>query len=197
MHARDRMIAVIDIGCYAHSGGDASIPYLLDEFDPDLLFGFDPLTTDREWTLPGRRARIVERAAAMWTHDGTVPFERAATSSSAFPDDDRLERVSCVDVVRVVRELLEKNGGGLVVKMDAEGGEYVLLPALLEAGLVPRIALLWVEWHCPTCRRGSGDGRGHRDNCAAMRDGLDVPERVVELSDAVIEAGCEVHPWNR
>ena len=190
MHARDRMSTVIDIGCYAHSGGDASIPYLLDEFDPDLLFGFDPLTTDREWTLPGRRARIVERAAAMWTHDGTVPFERASTSSSAFPDDDRLERVSCVDVVRVVREL-GAHDGGLVVKMDAEGGEYVLLPALLEAGLVPRIALLWVEWHCRLCLRGSGDLLGHREGCEST--GRNARARL----ELIEQLRCEVHPWNR
>lgn len=191
--ARDRLVmTVIDIGCYAHAGGDASIPYLLDEFDPDLLLGFDPLTKDREYTVAGRRARVVERKAAVWTHDGVVPFEVASTSSSVFPEDGELERVACVNVVRVVRESVK--AGATVLKIDAEGGEYVLLPRLLEAGIVPELSLVWVEWHCPTCRRGSGDGRGHRENCA---DGLDVPERVRELRDAVIAAGCEVHPWNR
>jgi len=175
---------VIDVGC-AKYGGDESIPYLIQEFSPDALLGFDPQTADDQYELDG--CLVTTRRAAAWTHDGSVTFEHAGTSGRV---SGAGVEVPCVDLVRVVSEALD-DFDRVIVKMDAEGAEYELLPALIAAALDERLELVWVEWHCEACGRGSGDGSGHRDNCRDREGGYRRRADIVRIIE------CDVHPWNR
>jgi len=181
---------VIDVGC-AKYGGDESIPYLIEEFEPDVLLGFDPQAEPAAYELDG--CSVVTTPSAVWTDDGHVTFEPAGTSGRVVTGG-RLRHagvvVPCVSITSIVREALE-HGDRVIVKMDAEGAEYELLPALIANGLDAKLELVWVEWHCEACRRGSGDGTGHRDDCPDREGGYR------RRADLIMRLACEVHPWNR
>jgi hypothetical protein len=55
--------------------------------------------------------------------------------------------------VPVAREEQQKTGKRppIVMKVDVEGAEYILMPALILSGALCRIDLIFVEWH--------GDGK--------------------------------------
>src|SRR3990170_8813696 len=75
---REAMI-VIDVGC-ARYGGDYSIERLIEEFHPDLLYGFDPnpVTTQKPpgecdaYVIEGTTV-FIERLAA-WTYRGQIGY---------------------------------------------------------------------------------------------------------------------------
>jgi hypothetical protein len=50
-----------------------------------------------------------------------------------------------VDLAKVITRAQQRYGQPVVLKMDAEGAEYVLLPYLLEKGVT--VDLAWIEWH--------------------------------------------------
>lgn len=79
-------------------------------------------------------------------------------------------------------------GDDLILKMDAEGAEYVLLPYLQETSTDTFLRLAWVEWHCPNCGTGwfSPDDRCGR--CEFHEPGK---RSLLEAS-----MGCEMHQWN-
>jgi len=170
------MLTVIDIGC-AKYGGDESIPYLIEEFSPDLLWGFDPNTWDEQYELNGCKVTVERKV--VWTYTGIVGFNIAGTSgrvtenSPAFLCDDILHLVDRADVA-----------GDVIVKMDAEGAEYELLPRLRDANADLMLRLLWVEPHCRSC----GNGGGHREGCQGTYN------EYVELEASM---RCEMHRWNR
>lgn len=169
---------VIDVGCATH-GGDESINYLISEFDPDLLLGFDPATRDS--TRMQGETLVVERRAAITTYDGTVGFTVDGLSGRI---DKGAAETPCVDLARLVREWKDRE---VILKMDAEGAEYELLPYLMDEGLDCFLLLAWVEWHCLACGRGGG---GHRPGCTST-DG----QRQREAIEAQIHT--EMHQWNR
>lgn len=142
-------LTVIDIGAADH-GGDQSVRPLIEEFQPDRLIGYDPLLeASYTATWSGCQITMVKRAA--WIHDGTIEFVKAGLGSHVEAGSKHWFR--CDDIVRVVREQLDA-GGDVIVKMDAEFGEYTMLPALIEADLDLRIKVLLVEFHCPRCKHG-------------------------------------------
>lgn len=168
---------VVDVGCATY-GGDTSIPYLVEEFEPTTLFGFDPAVDDDHY-LEGSTMVVVKRAAA-WTYDGEINFTVRGLGGKVDPAGSP---VPCVDLARFIVDLGEPD---VVLKMDAEGAEYELLPLLHERGVDRMLRLCWVEWHCLKCERGGG----HRPGCASTRMEAD-RERIEAMM------GCEMHRWNR
>ncbi len=170
------MLTVIDIGC-ARYGGDESIPYLIEEFSPDVLWGFDPNTSDEQYELGG--CKVVVEKKVVWTYTGIVGFNVAGTSGKVATVGSRF---ACVDIVRLVERA--RMSGEVIVKMDAEGAEYELLPRLRDRNLDLELRLAWVEPHCRSC----GNGGGHREGCRGTYD---------EYEALAASMRCEMHRWNR
>ena len=137
---------VIDIGC-SPQGGD-SIGYLVREFKPKILYGFDPSPAVKqiEGSYPiGNTKVIVERKAA-WTENGWlnwVPTGYGVTTPEE-PENFKFQRVRCFDLAAFILSLGED---GIHLKMDCEGAEYPILEHMIQRGASDKISLLWIEWH--------------------------------------------------
>lgn len=172
---------VVDVGSATH-GGDTSIPHLVREFKPDFLYGFDPAEPDDSYSLDGTLVTL--RQAAAWTYDGTIGFQVAGLGGHV--QERHKITFPCVDLAAFILSLPEDD---IVLKMDAEGAEYVVLPHLVanDADLRLKIALL--EWHCEMCGLG-GNGR-HRERCRMDRDKWIARRESVESA-----MRCETAEWN-
>jgi hypothetical protein len=174
---------VIDVGCATH-GSDSSIPHLIEEFSPRILYGFDPALAENTPVTTEGSTRVVLARSAAWTYDGEIGFHvnglggHVVRGGKAFP---------CVDLAAFILSMPE--GEEIVLKMDAEGAEYVLLPHLVEHDADLRLKLAWIEWHCEECKLG-GNGR-HREGCATDRDWWF--ERREKAESAL---RCETTEWN-
>ena len=100
--------------------------------------------------------------AAVGLHAGRVRLYRAETfaddplaatvSSSVMPgkrgqSEDNAIEVEQIDLVAFLRALIDETGQIDFLKMDIEGAELSLLPALADAGLIDRIRYVAVETH--------------------------------------------------
>ena len=75
-----------------------------------------------------------------------VPFVVRGDSTSAFlPLDGEVETVTIRDIAEVWEEL--KLDHVELLKLNIEGGEYEVLPRLIETGLVKRIRFLQIQFH--------------------------------------------------
>lgn len=176
------MTVVIDIGC-AKWGGDESIPYLVETFEPSILYGFDPgAEPPFAWKVGETVVQVNQWAA--WTYDGTIGFKVARLGGHV---EDDAPSYPCFDLARFINELTDDQP--IVLKMDAEGAEYVLLPHLCQHDADLRLELALVEWHCEHCGLG-GNGR-HRENCRADRDWWQ--QRRTSVED---EMRCTMEEWN-
>jgi len=150
---------VVDLGCAPH-GPEQSIGQLIDRFQPDTLYGFDPWPglVDSDSYLFGTRVEI--RRSAAWTHDGFCEYahvnrERSWDSTIVRAKNSRNEwagdviEVPCFDFAVWLRHLRHAGAGfeRVVVKMDIEGAEFALLSYLHEDGSDSLIDWLLVEWH--------------------------------------------------
>jgi FkbM family methyltransferase len=140
---------VIDVGC-ARYGGDYSVERLIEMFDPELLWGFDPnpegLSEAWQEVAPVQGERVIElRPWAAWTYDGQIGFF-ADGLNGHIQDHERATRVPCFDLARFINELPE---GPVVLKLDAEGAEYDLLEHLIATDTDGRLERVLVEWHAP------------------------------------------------
>lgn len=62
--------------------------------------------------------------------------------------DGHRETVEIEDAASALRRILAQYPDReIIVKMDCEGAEYKILPALHQAGLLPAITALMIEWH--------------------------------------------------
>ncbi len=166
------MKVVIDVGCATY-GGAYSIDRLLEEFKPDVLYGFDPgneivASAHEEWTrlIPDAMDfrtpegyRVLLFQAAAWTYDGEVGF---VTGGYGGEVDDRGEKVGCFDLARIIHGIPDEDE--VILKIDAEGSEYELLDHLIDKGVDKRLSLVWVEWHdfgvdSPAARRSAIERR--------------------------------------
>lgn len=172
---------VVDVGCATY-GGDSSIPYLIDEFKPKRLYGFDPAVDDDRYTVG--ETTVVLRKAAAWTYEGLVPFTVAGLRGAV---DRHGDPTPCFDLVEFIRGL--PSDQEVVLKLDCEGGEYVLLPRLHVEGVDARLKLIWAEWHCPKCGTGWFTADDLCGRCGHSEKGKRSKlERMME---------CEMHQWNR
>lgn len=137
---------VIDIGC-SPAGGD-SIGYLIREFSPERLYGFDPSPAVEQ--IVGRRTIdgtevIVERKAA-WIEKGWLNWVPTGygTVSEEEPEHMAFQKVRSFDFSDFVLSLEQDN---IHLKMDCEGAEYPILEHLIATGAIKKISLIWIEWH--------------------------------------------------
>ncbi len=138
---------VVDIGC-ATRAGDRSIVPLLERFNPDVFYGFDPgLKGDEDSDEQFSENRIVLSHKAAWVYDGLVGFEVAGNDGieSHVQDYDPPDAVPCFDLATFIADQPEP----VVLKLDCEGAEHVLLPHLIETGAIGNVRLLLVEFHGP------------------------------------------------
>lgn len=147
---------VIDIGCARH-GGDYSIERLLDEFSPDVLYGFDPSDAIRESTdglaERGGETQVFLSQQAAWTYDGEIGF-REDSLNSWVTELKGAPQVPCFDLADFIYSICDQYTVGetrpqIILKMDAEGSEYDLLRHLILRGADLLIDLAWIEWHSP------------------------------------------------
>jgi hypothetical protein len=141
------VIVVVDVGCKSHEA-ERSIEPLIERFRPEILFGFDPHPMLEEGFTRIGGTIVVTRKMAAWTFDGSAPFRFDGSRSRVRAGPDS-EPVRCFDLARWIDCL---PGCDLAVKVDIEGGEYLLLEHLLERDVDGLIGTLLVEWH------GADDG---------------------------------------
>lgn len=131
---------VIDVGC-ARYGGDFSVERLLEEFQPKTLIGLDPSPdVANVCEFVGDTLVMTFRAAA-WTSFEAVVYHGGGLGGYVDLEPPG-EWVHGFDLARLVKAF-----SPVVLKMDAEGAEFVLLPHLIEQGADEHIALAWIEWH--------------------------------------------------
>lgn len=132
-------VVCVDVGCAIHPGED-SIARLIERFQPERLYGFDPLTDGQ----PARigMTKITLMPVAAWTSTGTIGFRRDGSRSHIGTDSG--DHVACVDLAAFIRGL---EAAEIILKLDAEGAEYTLLPHLHDQGVDRLLRLVWVEWH--------------------------------------------------
>lgn len=151
---------VADLGCYDHEGQWPSLPVLVDWYQPEVIYGFDP---DPHMKLArkvnGTPARLQHKAA--WTYDGEITYQRGLVHGRKGtigvgpenPEDKYIggrmgmigigsETCRCFDFSAWLAKY-----GPAVVKMDIEGAEYALLRHLRDQGTLSLISELLVEWH--------------------------------------------------
>lgn len=184
------MRVVVDIGSASY-GGDQSVLPLIEEFQPDRLLGFDPNTEARDYLVGD--TEVCERRLAAWTTDKPMMFTRAGLGGWLDP----LGPIQVVgfDLPKLLLSFDAEDE--VILKLDCEGAEYQLVPALIATGAAERLRLALVEWHCALCRHGilgKEDVPEHPDGCsanpvkwAADRDKL----------EARLAKHCEVGRWNR
>lgn len=127
---------VYDIGCCGW-GEETSVEKLVERFSPRRLIGFDPQAKPATYTINETRVAVHRKAA--WTHaDGVVVRDER---SHAFVEDGG--STPSFDLAEYILTEIEP----LVLKLDVEGGEYVLIPHLQKTGALENVSLLLVEWH--------------------------------------------------
>lgn len=184
------MRVVVDIGSASY-GGDQSVLPLIEEFQPDRLLGFDPNTEARDYMVG--ETEVSERRLAAWTSDKALMWTRAGLGGW-------LEPTGSVQVVgfNLPALLLSfDETDEVILKLDCEGAEYQIVPALMATGAAARLRLALIEWHCFVCRHGilgKEEVPEHPASCsanpvkwAADRDKL----------EGRLAKHCEVGRWNR
>jgi FkbM family methyltransferase len=139
-HGKRRQMIVIDIGA-ADNGHESSTARLAERFNPQLIVGLDPHHSLVERVYLHGKTPVTAIRAAAWTRDGEIGYYEESGSSRC-SEDPALPQVTCMDLAQVIRDF-----EATVLKIDAEGAEYTLLPHLIEQGIDRTLALCWVEWH--------------------------------------------------
>ena len=101
------MRIVLDVGC-ARYGGDYSIERLIEEFQPDELYGCDPNPVMDEMIAqykedPPLATDLHLAKAAAWTYNGTVGF-REDGLNSWITDLQGAPQVECFDLAEMIRD---------------------------------------------------------------------------------------------
>ena len=136
---------VVDLGCCSYQRGNRledSISTLIKRFKPSVLFGFDPHPALREAVGQVYGTTVITSRRAAWTFDGALGLEIQGNCTHL--NADVREVAPVFDIAAWVRNLPYVN---IVLKVDVEGTEYVLLPHLIEQGLIDRFSRILVEWH--------------------------------------------------
>lgn len=131
---------VVDIGCKAY-GPDDSLGLLVARYDPHVLFGFDPNQQLHEGTERVGYTTVITRQAAAWTYTGLIGWRAEGSRSRV-----SLQSTKTVQCFRLATFLFTLPPVD-VLKIDAEGAEYALIPDLLDAGADEHVGTLLIEWH--------------------------------------------------
>ncbi len=136
---------VVDLGCLSYLRGNLmedSINALVRRFKPSILFGFDPHPALKEAVGQVHGTTVITSRRAAWTNDEEIGL--SLQSNCTHVDLHEKQRTKTFDLASWVRTLPET---GIVLKIDVEGAEYVLLPHLIQHGLIDRFSHILVEWH--------------------------------------------------
>lgn len=175
------MKIVIDVGC-ARYGQESSVDRLLERYEPDLLYGFDPNTERLEMVRAefGDNDSLILSNAAAWVYDGHVRFvEEGLRSRVSMLEGDP---VPCIDLARFIQELPHVLSTEIILKLDCEGAEIPLLHHLHDTEADALLSLCLVEWHCENCGTG---GEQHTASCSPQK--RSVPK--------VTNLRCPVERW--
>jgi hypothetical protein len=172
---------VIDVGCQKY-GGDESIPYLVEEFSPKTLYGFDPAGGTETYYVG--ETLVVTQPWAAWTADTMIGFVHEGLRGRV---QEGGEDTVAIDLSRLIYNL--HGDHKIVLKLDAEGSEYELLPHLRDTEADLLLELIWCEWHCPKCGTGWFTADDTCGRCHHHQPGL--------RSDLEASMHCEMHQWNR
>lgn len=140
---------VVDLGCasYPDYPEEESVNKLIDRFHPSVLLGFDPMAIPSDTMIGTTRTQI--KSTVAWTHDGWAGLWRSDESchrlKTKVSAEYNAELVPCFDLAHFILRLPRSHE--IVLKMDVEGGEYTLLPHLIEQGADERLQLALVEFH--------------------------------------------------
>lgn len=136
---------VIDVGCHPHPP-EESVHVLVERFHPEILFGFDPFPDLVEGLECVGETLVVRRRLAAEVGVGEIGYTVDGITSSIIPefmDGIRVE-VECFSLAEFLRALPPVE---VVLKLDAEGAEFLLLTDIYRKRLDERLALVLVEWH--------------------------------------------------
>ncbi len=158
---------VVDLGCYAH-GKHNSIDSLIAKYEPDVLFGYDPHPDVKEGVFDVFGTTVIIANAAAWTDDFGVCLQVDGVCTAIIADG---EPVASFDFSAWLATLPRE--ADIIVKMDIEGAEYRLLPALHDSGMDKRLSLVVLETHSDEEFLG----------------------RVPGVTPVPIEVACEVSKW--
>lgn len=123
-------------------GGEESIGYLIDRFEPDVFYGFDPLL-DKETVEP----YFELRKSVAWVEDGETRLSGGVLNDSTVMPNSHMWKTTGFDVPCFDFSSWMKRQGPAVVKMDIEGAEFPILEKMIHDGTHTLIELLLVEWH--------------------------------------------------
>lgn len=108
------------------------------------VFEPHPAFVERLRARFARNDAIVLHPFAVGSADGTLPLSDDGDASSALSGRGAVQGMVRA-ASKVMAELPEARFA--VAKINIEGGEYDLLPALIDAGALPRIDTLQVQFH--------------------------------------------------
>lgn len=171
----DRTRTVVDVGSATH-GGDVSIGPLIERFAPRVLYGFDPQQPSGREMISG--TEVILEPWVAWTAAGTVGFSGEGLGARVGEG----VATQCFDLPAFLCTL----DPPVVLKLDCEGSEYELIPALIDTRVDVTLELLLVEWHCPECGHGAWS---HRADCDSM------PETEELASSLERQLACPVERW--
>jgi hypothetical protein len=142
---------VVDLGCCSYQRGNRledSIQTLIKRFKPTVLFGFDPHPGLPDAVGQVYGTTVITSRRAAWNFDGRIGLALQGNCTHVSEEPTVAQSMTgiatCFDIAAWVRALPEAK---TVLKVDVEGAEYVLLPYLIEQGLMDRFSRILVEWH--------------------------------------------------
>lgn len=138
-----------DVG--AHKGESARL--FRQKYDPwcrFLIISFEP---NISLNVEIQKGHVVIRQA-LWTHDGPVQFFAARTSDGSTMMQNKITGgvnydvplvVEAYDAKHLFRNVTEDDF--VIMKMNIEGGEYEILPYMIENKLEKLVDVLLIQWH--------------------------------------------------
>jgi hypothetical protein len=134
-------VIVVDLGCQTY-GTEESTMRLIERFDPQILYGFDPHpeTLDAVKMIGG--TTVVTARKAAWVIDGARSVHVDETRTRIAGDGELL-----VQTFDLAAWLFTLPRIPTVLKMDVEGAEYELLPHLVHRMADRLLERVLVEWH--------------------------------------------------
>jgi FkbM family methyltransferase len=172
----DRPCVVLDIGMNI---GDTPL-YFARMPDVKKVYGFEPIKATYDWAVsnfelnPIYKSKIVATCAGISDKSGTIVIEQdyqdgTGGASIEIVNEEHKRAIEQADYIlkanapkrkqeiriegaaEVVRSILKNDPDeALVVKCDAEGAEWKIMPVLRDEGLLQKIHVLMIEYHYQT-----------------------------------------------
>lgn len=139
---------------------------------------------------------------AVWTHTGTVQFNRTVMHKDGRPGNEKNMGVAYIDegssvlglnagdVESCVQDILDVKctdiseiinrydpDDYILIKMDVEGAEFELVRKLLKDKTIEKVNDIYIEWH-PQCMSNESEGS------------------MMNLKNKLSETGANVHDWH-